>query len=77
MASEGLFIGIDRYASAETNWLSCARRETIALHALFSDTLGGETVLLTDGQATAAATHFFVQANLKGCSFWLFQGRFQ
>ena len=55
MAFKGLFIGIDRYASAEINWLSCARRDATALHALFSDTLGGESMLLTDGQATVAA----------------------
>jgi len=55
MAFKGLFIGIDRYASAEINWLSCAGRDATALHALFSDTLGGETRLLTDGEATVAA----------------------
>jgi helicase len=55
MAFKGLFIGIDRYSSAEINWLSCASRDATALHALFSDTLGGETRLLTDGQATVAA----------------------
>jgi replicative superfamily II helicase len=55
MAFKGLFIGIDRYASAEINWLSCARRDAIALHALFTDTLGGDTTLLTDGEATVAA----------------------
>ena len=54
MAFKGLFIGIDRYASVEINWLSCARRDATALHALFSDTLGGETKLLTDRQATVA-----------------------
>ena len=52
---KGLFIGIDRYASPETNWLSCANRDATALHALFTDTLGGETMLLTDEQATVAA----------------------
>jgi hypothetical protein len=52
MTFKGLFIGIDRYASAEINWLSCASRDATALHALFSDSLGGETTLLTDGQAT-------------------------
>jgi uncharacterized caspase-like protein len=52
---KGLFIGVDRYASAEINWLSCASRDATALHALFTDTLGGETTLLTDGQATAMA----------------------
>lgn len=55
MAFKGLFIGIDRYNSTEINWLSCASRDATALHALFSDTLGGETTLLTDGQATVAA----------------------
>lgn len=55
MAFEGLFIGIDRYASSEINWLSCANRDAKALHALFTDTLGGETMLLTDEQATVAA----------------------
>src|ERR1700694_4370258 len=55
MAFKGLFIGIDRYASDGINWLSCARRDAAALHGLFTDTLGGETALLTDGQATVAA----------------------
>jgi hypothetical protein len=55
VAFKGLFIGIDRYASTEINWLSCASPDAIALHALFTDTLGGETKLLTDEQATVAA----------------------
>lgn len=55
MAFKGLFIGIDRYASPEINWLSCASRDATALHALFTDTLGGETRLLTDERATVAA----------------------
>jgi helicase len=55
LAFRGLFIGIDRYASAAINWLSCANRDATALHALFTDTLGGETTLLTDEQATIAA----------------------
>ena len=55
MAFRGLFIEIDRYASAAINWLSCANRDATALHALFTDTLGGETTLLTDEQATIAA----------------------
>jgi hypothetical protein len=36
MAFKGLFIGIDRYVSAEINWLSCATRDATALHALFN-----------------------------------------
>jgi helicase len=55
MAFKGLFVGIDRYDSPEINWLSCANRDAKALHALFTDTLGGETMLLTDEQATVAA----------------------
>ena len=55
MAFKGLFIGIDRYDSPEINWLRCANRDAKALHALFTDTLGGETTLLTDEQATVAA----------------------
>jgi helicase len=51
----GLFIGIDRCASPDVNWLSCARRDAIALHALFADTLGPGGELLTDEQATRAA----------------------
>jgi len=60
MAFKGLFIGIDRYSSPEINWLSCARRDAVALHALFTDSLGGETALLADGDATAAgiSAHF-------------------
>jgi helicase len=52
---KGLFIGIDRYAFPGVNWLSCARRDAAALHGLFTDSMGGETVLLTDEQATRAA----------------------
>jgi hypothetical protein len=48
MAFKGPFIGIDRYASPVVNWLSCTSRDAKALHALFTDTLGGETTLLTD-----------------------------
>lgn len=52
MAFKGLFISIDRYASAGVNWLSCAKKDATALRALFADTLGGETELLVDEQAT-------------------------
>lgn len=55
MTFKGLFMGVDRYASPDVNWLSFARRDAVALHALFADTLGGETTLLTDEQATATA----------------------
>jgi helicase len=66
MAFQGLFIGIDRYASSEINELTCARRDAVALEALFTDTLGGSSVLLTDGDATREriASEF---ANLAAC----------
>lgn len=54
MAFLGLFIGIDRYASPAVNELRCAARDAIALQALFGDTLGNTTVLLTDAEATRA-----------------------
>ena len=52
MAFRGLFIGVDRYISTGIDELTCARRDAMALEALFSDTLGGTTVLLTDAEAT-------------------------
>ena len=55
MAMLGLFVGIDRYASPRANWLHCARRDAVALHALFTDTLGPGAVLLTDQLATRSA----------------------
>lgn len=54
MAFLGLFVGIDRYASAGINWLACASRDARALEAQFSDTLGGQTTLLVDAEATRA-----------------------
>lgn len=55
VAFRGLFVGIDRYASPEINWLSCAQRDAVALHALFSDTLGPGATLLADASATRSA----------------------
>lgn len=52
MTFHGLFIGIDRYASPLVSELSCARRDAVALEAIFNDTLGGTTQLLTDSEAT-------------------------
>ena len=52
MAFHGLFIGVDRHASPHINWLSCAKRDAVALEALFSDALGGATTLLADEDAT-------------------------
>jgi replicative superfamily II helicase len=55
MAFYGLFVGINRHASNLINELSFASRDAIAMHALFTDTLGGDTKLLTDEHATRAA----------------------
>lgn len=55
MAFYGLFIGIDRCESRNIQWLNCAQRDARALHALFEDTLGGNTRLLTEAEATRAA----------------------
>jgi helicase len=52
MAFRGLFIGVDRYESPAIGELSCARRDAMALNALFTDTLGGVSTLLTDAEAT-------------------------
>jgi hypothetical protein len=52
VALRALFIRIDRYVSTLVDELSCARRDAIALEALFADTLDGETVLLTDADAS-------------------------
>ena len=52
MNFKGLFIGIDRYVSKEAPWLNCAVRDAKALHALFTDTLGGDTKLLSNEAAT-------------------------
>ncbi|UFW82113.1 DEAD/DEAH box helicase [Rhizobium sp. SU303] len=54
MGFRGLFVGIDRYQSTEIRDLSCAARDATALEAIFGDTLGGQTVLLTDQDATLA-----------------------
>lgn len=66
MAFRGLFVGIDRYQSSAVNWLTCAKRDAVALHALFSDTLGGQAALLTDSQATRTAIEHEL-ANLTAC----------
>ncbi len=52
MIFKGLFIGIDRYKYVYIPWLSCAKNDAVAMHAVFTDTLGGETKLLFDQQAT-------------------------
>jgi helicase len=67
MALHALFIGIDRFASPRIKWLNCARRDAVALHALFADTFGTAGVLLDDKKATRAAIEAWFR-NLAGCS---------
>jgi ATP-dependent DNA helicase len=67
MALHALFIGIDRFASPRINWLSCARRDAVALHALFTDTFGAGGILLDDKKATRAAIEAWFR-NMAGCS---------
>lgn len=55
MQFKGIFVGIDRYASPSISWLSCSKRDATALYSLFTDTLGGDTVLLTDAGATKSS----------------------
>ncbi|OZE17667.1 hypothetical protein CH262_25765 [Rhodococcus sp. 05-2255-1e] len=56
MKFHGLFIGIDRYKDSRIGWLQGAVRDAQAVHALFSDTLDGQShMLLTDSGATADA----------------------
>ncbi|WP_091315926.1 caspase family protein [Amycolatopsis tolypomycina] len=48
----GLFVGVDRYESPRIPNLASAVRDAAALHALFEDNLGGNTVRLLDQDAT-------------------------
>jgi replicative superfamily II helicase len=66
MAFYGLFVGINRHASSKINELSFASRDAVALHALFTDTLGGDTRLVTDELATRAAVEEEL-GRLAGC----------
>lgn len=55
LAFRGLFIGVDKYQSPEISWLGCSSRDATALYALFTDTLGGQSIYLTNNQATKKA----------------------
>lgn len=52
MTLKALFIGIDHYSSPLINELNCAKRDAVALEALFADTFSCQTTLLTDVDAT-------------------------
>src|ERR1041385_1724682 len=67
MAFYGLFIGINRHSSTLINELSFAARDAAALHALFTDTLGGATKLIVDEEATRATIIDNLE-KLKSCS---------
>lgn len=67
MAFRGLFIGIDRYELPDINELGCARRDATALEAVFTDTLGGASILLVNEEATRARIEAEFAA-LDGCS---------
>jgi helicase len=54
MAFKGVFIGVDRYSSPRIPWLTCCVRDAQAMHALFSDNLGGSSQLLINENATLA-----------------------
>lgn len=55
MIFRGLFLGIDRYADSRIPWLSGAVRDARGLHALFSDSLGDGSTLLSDEAVTGSA----------------------
>ncbi len=65
MAFRGLFVGVDRYQSPEIRDLSCAARDATALEAMFADTLGGRTVLLTNQDATLSRIETELKALLQ------------
>lgn len=44
----GLFVGIDRYQDGRVPWLAGAARDSAALHALFTDSLGDASGLSPD-----------------------------
>ena len=50
----GLFIGVNRYASADIAQSGVCGSDASALHALFSDNLGDTCRLITDSDATTA-----------------------
>lgn len=50
----GLFVGINRYESVHVQNLASAVRDARAVHALFTDNLGGDTLLLADSEATSS-----------------------
>src|ERR1700733_6741697 len=56
MTIKAVFIGINRYLDSNVTDLSCARRDALALHALFVDSVPGlNASLLLDDSATFAS----------------------
>lgn len=48
-----MFVGINRYQSNHVRNLASAVRDAQALHALFTDNLKGDTILVTEAEATS------------------------
>jgi len=48
-AAKMAFSNFMTFWAVSNHWLSWAGRDAIALHGLFTDTLGGETMLVADG----------------------------
>ncbi len=67
MKIHGIFIGIDRFQSPSINWLSCARRDAVALYSLFSDNLQGNFHLMFDENATKDSIEYQVK-ELSNCA---------
>lgn len=67
MKIHGVFIGIDRYSSEAIPWLTCAKRDAVALFSLFSDNVPGEYKLLFDDGATRVNIEAAI-SNLSICS---------
>ena len=67
MKIHGIFIGIDRFQSPSINWLSCARRDAVALYSLFSDNLQGNFHLIFDENATKDLIEYQVK-ELSNCA---------
>lgn len=63
----GIFIGIDRFQSPSINWLSCAKRDAVALYSLFADNLQGDFHLMFDENATRNSIESRIK-DLSNCS---------
>jgi replicative superfamily II helicase len=67
MKIHGVFVGVDRYSSDAIPWLTCAKRDAVALFSLFSDNIPGEYNLFYDESATKGNVETAI-SNLSKCS---------